>query len=108
MALQHLEDRSAVDVHADELEERGDPRAELIRAQVAGHHERARELIKTHWSEWLGAISPDAVLLGWERGYVVEAALRQEPNVDVAALLSRPSLRHLRRLSLEHFKGASL
>lgn len=109
MALQNLEDRSAVAVHADELEESGDPRAELVRAQLEGQHERARELIKAHWSEWIGSIAPSDVLLRWERGYVTEAAFRkQQTAVDIAELIARPSLRYLRRLSLERFRGLSL
>ena len=107
MALQNLEDRSAVAVHADELEERGDPRAELVRAQLSGDRERTRELIKAHWSEWIGSIAPSDVLLRWQGGYVAEAALsKRQPPQNIAELLTRSP--HLRRLALGDFGGLSL
>ena len=106
MALQNLEDRSAVAVHADELEERGDPRAELVRAELTHDKERARELIKAHWSEWVGSIAPREVLLRWQSGYVVEAALTRRQNaLALTELLERSP--HLRRLSLELFRELS-
>ena len=39
-------------VLADELEERGDPRAGLVRAQLQGREHD--ELLRAHWRQWLG------------------------------------------------------
>lgn len=99
MALPHLADSRSMAVHADELEERGDSRAELVRAQAAGHS--GQELITQHWSEWVGELSPKTTLLRWERGYIVEAALAEAPpSGELSELLGRPAARFLRRLAV--------
>lgn len=99
MPLPHLADARSIAVHADELEEKGDPRAALIRAQAAGQSGEA--LVSQHWSEWVGGLAPEATLLRWELGYLIEASLgAAPPEWLLSDLLTRPTARFLRRLTV--------
>lgn len=106
MTLPHLEDARLVAVHADALEEKGDRRAELVRAQLAG--QPGEELISRHWSEWVGALPPQSTLLRWKWGHIVEAAVGATPDGTLGELLSGPAARFLRRLALGGSAGVSL
>ncbi len=99
MERSFLDDVGAVAVFADQLEEQGDPRAELVRAQLAGDVLRAGELIKLHGPQWLGPLKPKDSLLRWKHGFVVDAALRSVPE-HLGASLERPAFRFLERLAL--------
>lgn len=69
-------------VYADWLEERGDPRGEFIRLQVALEHlpagssqrseldRRARELLAKHEAEWIGDILRNRAVWRFRRGFV--------------------------------------
>lgn len=106
MTLPSLEDRRAVAVHADELEEEGDPRAELVRAQLAGQDGAA--LISQHWSRWVGALAPEKTLLRWQFGHLVEAAFTAAPlDWRLTELIDRPAARFLRRLAIGGFGKVS-
>lgn len=78
-------------VLADLLQERGDPRGELIALQLArgepGPRERA--LLRAHAREWLGAIAPaiGTKHLGFERGFVARCEIIGPPGCDLAARL---------------------
>lgn len=107
MTLSNLQNERSIAVYADELEEQGDSRAELVRAQLAG--QPGQELIAQHWSEWVGALTPEQVLLRWELGHVVEAAVGSAPDDwRLTELLERPALRFLRRLAVGPRANVSL
>ncbi len=71
------ESSEAVLVLADELEERGDPRAELVRAQLHGRDHG--ELLRTHWREWVGDLEPESALLRWKWGHLIEVGVSAAP-----------------------------
>lgn len=99
MELTDLEDAAAVAVYADQLEERGDPRSELLHVQLDELPGAA--LVAAHWESWVGALSPERTLLRWRRGFVVEAALHGTPEGwRLSDFLRRPAMGFLRRLSL--------
>ncbi|MGV3620783.1 MAG: TIGR02996 domain-containing protein [Archangium sp.] len=78
--------------YADWHEERGDPRAELMRAY-------SDEVLARHWSRWFPNVSPASLLLKWDHGFVRTATLR--PEADVAHVLALPSMQWVRALTLE-------
>lgn len=94
-----LDDPQALAVRADELEERGDPRAALIRTQLAGQDGAA--LITEHWREWVGALDPKHTLLRWRGGHLEEVAWRRAPeDWSVADLIDRDAAQALRRIAV--------
>lgn len=99
MHLEDDEDRDAALVLADELEEHGDPRAALVRAQLTGADTEA--LVQQHWADWVGALDPKTVLLRWSAGQLREVCVGQAPaGWTVDELLSRETARGVRRLAL--------
>ena len=88
--LAHPADDQARQVYADWLQERGDPRGELIALQLAppspAATRRIRALITEHGKRWLGVIGPVAVLprSRFERGFpaAVVIAPRSAPQLD--------------------------
>ena len=94
-----FESSEAVLVLADQLEERGDPRAELVRAQLQGREHS--ELLRTHWREWVGDLEPESALLRWKWGHLVEVGVRAAPaGWTPEDLLSKPTAEFLARLAL--------
>jgi hypothetical protein len=94
----NLDDQQGLAVRADELEERGDPRAALIRAQLAGHDGAA--IITEHWREWVGSLEPKHTLLRWKGGHLEEVAWRAAPDDwSVAELIDRDAAQGLRRVA---------
>lgn len=94
-----FESSEAVLVLADQLEERGDPRAELVRAQLQGREHS--ELLRTHWREWVGDLEPASALLRWKWGHLVEVGVRAAPaGWTPEDLLSKPTAEFLARLAL--------
>jgi uncharacterized protein (TIGR02996 family) len=94
-----IESSEAVLVLADELEERGDPRAELVRAQVQGREHG--ELFREHWSQWVGTLEPRSALLRWKWGHLVEVGVRAAPaGWAPEELLRKPTTEFLTRLAL--------
>lgn len=93
------ENLAAALVLSDELEERGDPRASLIRAQVHGHDERA--LLAAHWQTWVGSLEARSVLLRWKWGHLVEVGIgAAPPGWTVDELVRKPTTEFLSRLAL--------
>lgn len=69
-------------VYADFLQEKGDPRGELIALQLSGKNDkdttsRCKKLLAEHGRAWLGRIEP-AILadFDFERGFLAKAAVR--------------------------------
>ncbi|MFT3840743.1 MAG: TIGR02996 domain-containing protein [Myxococcaceae bacterium] len=110
-------------VYADWLEERGDPRGELIRMQLlaerfeqrqplgenawlvthSDHHFLAEQIIRERWSEWFGALPRNSVKLTWEHGFVrLLEVLENCPLQSLAPLLSLPAMRFVRFVQAEH------
>jgi uncharacterized protein (TIGR02996 family) len=88
-------------VLADLLEERGDPRARLIRAQMGAAKRRKRETreLLTHYPELVGPW-PDEAVVSWRYGFLKEAMLWVDfPGLREA--LAHPSARFLERFSVE-------
>ena len=95
-------------VYADWLEERGEPRADFIRAQIALERARpddprrpalegsARALLKANQEDWLGPLW--GVVDGWEfrRGFVEKVLITPEGFVAHAELIFRSApVRHV-------------
>lgn len=94
-----LESDKSMLVLADGFEERGDPRAELVRAQTLGRD--YGELLGKHWSQWIGSLKPQAMLMKWKRGFLVDVAVRVAPDGwRLDELLSKPTTEYLSRLAL--------
>ena len=94
-----LESDKAMLVLADELEEGGDPRAELVRAQTLGRE--YGELLSQHWSQWIGSLKPKETLLRWKRGFLVDVGVSVAPaDWRLEELLSKPTTEYLSRLAL--------
>ena len=98
-------------VYADVLQSAGDPRGELIMLQSSSERERPdlqsaeAELLKRHGSYFLGALAdhPESVRLEWSRGFIRAATLVGECGPEIMeTLLSLPSARYLRSITLEH------
>lgn len=71
-------------VYADALQEKGDPRGELIALQCAGAEEKkAKALVKAHGKQWLGALAP---VLGasfeFRRGFLAVAMVKFRHQAD--------------------------
>ncbi len=77
--VENLDDDHPRAVYADLLQQRGDPRGELIALQLSGADPaRADELIRTHAVTWLGPLVPLVELdrCRFERGFLAEVRLR--------------------------------
>lgn len=95
----NLETEEAGLVLADELEERGDPRCELVRAQLRGGD--YRELLQKHWGEWVGSLNARSSLLRWKLGHLVEVGVRAAPeHWTPEELFRKPTTEFLARLAL--------
>ena len=88
-------------VYADWLDERGDPRGELIRVQSAPRINRAQERAVLKWNRarWFGAQDPEDLMLAWEHGFVDALCVGHSmaQAVAVEQVLSLPVMRLLRR-----------
>lgn len=101
MNVPDLDAPEALSVFADVLEERGDPRGALMRAQLAGDAARVAELLRVQGRAWLGSLVPEETLVSWKPGHVTEVALRKAaPFGLVRELVALPALRRVRRLAL--------
>ena len=95
----NLESGDAALVLADDLEEHGDPRAELVRAQLQGREHG--ELLRAHWGEWVGSLDPKSVLLRWKWGHLVEVGISAAPaGWRPQELFEKPTAAFLTRLAL--------
>ncbi|MEM6930486.1 MAG: hypothetical protein AAF602_26350, partial [Myxococcota bacterium] len=94
----NLEDDSAWQVLADQLELTGDPRAPLIRHErglgvVLSPHEL--DALRARWPEWLEGLDASGLHLRWQHGFVTElwAAV---PDVErIASFLEHHPLLHI-------------
>ncbi|MGV3620784.1 MAG: TIGR02996 domain-containing protein [Archangium sp.] len=87
------DDEALWSVIADWHEERGDPRAELIRA-----HSDA--LIAKHRATWFPNIAANALALVWAHGFVRDAEVLDD-RVSPDVLLALPSMKWVRRLTFQ-------
>jgi uncharacterized protein (TIGR02996 family) len=94
-------------VYADWLEERGDPRGEFIRLQVAlaelngtapmTHIVRAQELLITHEETWAATVRPLVAHCEFERGFVAGITLQLEAFLEHAdALFARAPIQRVK------------
>ncbi len=94
-----MREREAKQVRADELEQAGDARSELLRAEATGRDTAA--LIAARWSEWVGRLDPAKVLCRWSWGNLVDLAIAQAPtDWTPRELPGRPVMEGLVRLAL--------
>ncbi|MFO0596145.1 MAG: hypothetical protein U0228_12595 [Myxococcaceae bacterium] len=73
-------------VYADWLEERGDPRAALMRSRSPAEHDR---LVTQHWARWFGPLDRGSVHeLSWRHGFLETLSLhpRAAPSFVIAGL----------------------
>ena len=77
-------------IYADWLDDRGDPRGEFIRLQVAehlgepGHTLRIAELEKLHGRKWAGPFADWAYMIGLRRGFPEHLVIQAEVFADLA------------------------
>lgn len=94
-------------VYADYLQERHDPRGELIALQLSGTDlERQEKLIAAHAKTWLGPVAPIAWIEGthFDRGFPSEIWLNDARNVDaVERVVGHSVWATVRRLHLVGF-----
>ncbi len=74
-------------VYADFLEEKGDPRAELIQLQCAepsaAHDKRVRALLEQHGKRWLGSLAPViGAKFEFRRGFLAKAVVKLKNAVE--------------------------
>lgn len=121
-ARARFDDQELFQVYADWLEERGDPRGELIRMQLlaerfeqrqpigesawlvthSDHHFLAEQMIRERWTEWFGALPRSSVKLTWEHGFVRLLELLDNcPLPSLAPLLALPAMRFVRFVQAE-------
>jgi uncharacterized protein (TIGR02996 family) len=92
-------------VYSDWLQERGDPRAELLLLQLKGGQRlkevrRARRLVREHARAWLGPLEP-AIAPGTEvfaRGFLAEGQVVFTTAAQRARLLGHPAWNTMTRL----------
>jgi uncharacterized protein (TIGR02996 family) len=97
--IEHPEDSATRLVYADWLEERDDPRAELIRVQSrlagqpkegpqhAGLRQRETELLSQHGAAWVGPLRRHLASWEFRRGFVEAVWIREPTFLDHAAAL---------------------
>lgn len=88
-------------VYADWLQERGDPRGELIALQCRGgdgprapaEARRVEELLRRHGASWLGPLRPIVVepLVRFTRGFPSSVTVRDCDEEQYAALIGEPA-----------------
>jgi uncharacterized protein (TIGR02996 family) len=97
-------------VYADALQERGDPRGELIALQIRLATEtgepamrvRERELLREHGSAWLGALAPIVLApYAYERGFLAMCTLDGRKLELVERLARDPSWATVRRIAIK-------
>lgn len=97
------EDDTLKEVLADALEEAGHPRGRFIRLQLerarSGVHPSREEerLFERHEASWLGDLTRLLREVHWEKGFPIEATIREH----LTGLLARPSLRTVERLHFD-------
>ena len=103
---QSPQDDALRSVYADWLEERGDPRAELIALQLQPERTKtmlAREkvLLKQHEREWIGPIAPVVIKKDtvFERGFLAGCQVRFRNERDVRAYGSLPAWATVERMT---------
>lgn len=80
-------------VWADWLEDRGDPRGEFVRLQMAehlgepGNPARVEELIRTHGRKWAGPLADWAYSITWHRGCPDHLVIPAEVFLDLASAI---------------------
>lgn len=89
-------------VLADLLQERGDPRGELIALQCRGGQERrVAALLKKHGKEWLGELAP---YLGsgfvFRRGFLSRATLKLKNGMEAKRAQELPAFATLERIDV--------
>lgn len=107
----HFDEPSTVSVYSDWLEERGDPRGELMRMQsqppIAGGPTDGA-FIDRHWERWFG-VPPSGWNvwpgLTWRSGFVREAALCRASEFPLSRLWALPVMRFLQDLTLSAGAG---
>jgi uncharacterized protein (TIGR02996 family) len=102
----HPDDLGLRAVYADHLQQRGDPRGELIALQLADREpERQRELIAKHGEAWLGPLAGVAVadLSRFAGGFLAAVTLASDAKpAEIAAVVGAPIWATVERLSLGH------
>jgi len=102
-------------VYADALQERGDPRGELIALQIrlateAGEpamRVRERELLREHGDAWLGALAPIVVApFAFERGFLAMVTIDGRKHELVERLAKDPSWNTIRRVAIAPVNAA--
>jgi uncharacterized protein (TIGR02996 family) len=98
-------------VYADWLEQQGDPRGEFMALQLLEargaatpkHVRRAKKLLTENRAAWLGPELAAALRIQkFERGFLVDATIRQDAVVRDAASLASPELWFIQHLDGEH------
>jgi len=91
-------------VYADGLQQKGDPRGELIALQLANREPaRQEQLLAAHAAQWLGPIAPIAWVDGtvFERGFPVAVWLNNDRNTDaLERAVGHPVWATVRRVEL--------
>ena len=93
-----LDDREGLLVYADLLQQRGDPRGQLIVLQHSGSADAERAHLAAH-----PELFADIARLGrftWGLGFIAAAELTDCTRDEVARVLAHPSCRFLRELSI--------
>jgi uncharacterized protein (TIGR02996 family) len=104
--LDDIDDDAVRLVYADFLEEKGVPRGEFIRLQVARHREgdrcapcqRERDLLERYSADWTREaqpFDPTKVQLHFDRGFIAFANIENGTDEDLAVLRRLPGLRGL-------------
>lgn len=83
-------------VYADFLEEKGDPRAELIQLQCAApspaHDKRVRALLDKHGKQWLGPLAPViGAKFEFRRGFLAKAVVKFKNAVEAERFGNDPA-----------------
>lgn len=98
------DDEGLLAVYADRLQQAGDPRGELIALQLGGtaaQARKARSLIKTHRTTWLGPLDEVFTKVEFRRGFPYSAKVRKRSASDhgvFRAAAADPRLKTLRIL----------
>ncbi len=88
-------------VYADFLQERGDPRGELIHLHAKGKTTAATALLKKHADTLLGPLAKHQKHLTWKLGFIDAAKITGAPRGVVESILDHESMKFVRALELE-------